>query len=321
MMQKEIFGVISKAKNFYSTNTKLGLYHMYKGNFADARMRFSMLKTVCKNNSLSLYNLARCYFAEGDLATAKKLFKKAIRVGGREYKEVLFFLDLIEKKHVFQVPSFIVKERFEYAAESYVQDVLVGKKYMCHKFVADEVKSLFAAKRLKTLKVLDLGCGTGVCSHFLKMTDMCGVAHGVDLSSNMLSVAEKCIVNEKPIFEKVYQKDIRDFLEDDRDDEPLLYDLIVAADSVGYTGDLQNIITGCAKILKDDGAIIVIVRSSDKDFEFDQKLLVFSYSAEYMKSIAQKNNLKFTSKMCNFQNSVKGILALYKKDKKDESSS
>ena len=40
---------------------------------------------------------------------------------------------------------------------------------------------------------------------------MCGVAHGVDLSSNMLSVAEKCIVNEKPIFEKVYQKDIRDF--------------------------------------------------------------------------------------------------------------
>ena len=42
------------------------------------------------------------------------------------------------------------------------------------------------------------------------------------IDNNMLSVAEKCIVNEKPIFEKVYQKDIRDFLEDDRDDEPLL---------------------------------------------------------------------------------------------------
>ena len=73
----------------------------------------------------SLYNLARCYFAEGDLATAKKLFKKAIRVGGREYKEVLFFLDLITSAATTKNTLFYNRQHAFYAFNAFATTTII----------------------------------------------------------------------------------------------------------------------------------------------------------------------------------------------------
>lgn len=78
--------------------------------------------------------------------------------------------------------------------------------------------------------IVDLGCGTGLLGE--KIKDKCNQLIGVDISEKMLHIAA-----QKNIYDKLFQSDIMQYCKDLPSDS-----LIVAADVIGYIGDIKPLV-------------------------------------------------------------------------------
>ncbi|KAG5182508.1 hypothetical protein JKP88DRAFT_354645 [Tribonema minus] len=94
-----------------------------------------------------------------------------------------------------------------------------------------------------SLAVLDLGCGTGLCGSWLK--DYAAEAVGVDISQRMVDMATK-----KGCYTRLVRADMEEFLATAPDES---YDLVVAADSLQYVGDLSAVFPQVARVLRPGG--------------------------------------------------------------------
>lgn len=97
--------------------------------------------------------------------------------------------------------------------------------------VIDKIAELY--KPIKG-KILDIGCGTGLVGE--KLADSDNEFYGVDISQNMLNIAEK-----KGKYIKLIKKDILEYL----DGEYPAFDYAIAADVLCYFGNLKEIFTKC----------------------------------------------------------------------------
>ena len=97
----------------------------------------------------------------------------------------------------------------------------------------------------KQLDVLDVGCGTGLCSPFL--APYARRLTGVDLSKGMLERAR-----EKQAYDDLVQGELTAYLRD----HPLAFDVIVSADTLVYFGPLDEVIAAAAAALRQDGVVI-----------------------------------------------------------------
>lgn len=94
-------------------------------------------------------------------------------------------------------------------------------------------------------RLLDLGCGTGLCGEAL--ADISGYRIGVDLSEGMLDIAE-----EKDVYDGLYVAEACDFLTESDEER---FDLIVATDVLPYIGDVTPFLTGAKRLLAAGGLI------------------------------------------------------------------
>ncbi|QHD65257.1 methyltransferase domain-containing protein [Neorickettsia findlayensis] len=311
---KDNFHSSSNFREFYKNNVSLGLYHFYRGNISDAKFRFKMLNGLYRNKPLIPYNLARCFLLSGETKKARAIFD-AIISQGREYEEVKFFLNFLNGQKIARIPNFIVKERYEHLAQEYVERFLIGRRYIGHKLVFEGLRAIIGARLTSAeLSILDLGCGTGVCTHFLKLNGVVGEATGVDISENMLEIAKRCLVDGKPVFDSVVCEDIRSFLLSQENK----YDLVIAADSFSYLGDLSDVIPSCITILKDGGVLALLVRAAKQqkvhDYVFDVNKSLFYYSYDYVKNLGEDLALKnCIVRKCTFKSACSGIMAFYVK--------
>ena len=96
-----------------------------------------------------------------------------------------------------------------------------------------------------TLSVLDLGCGTGLSGAVFK--DIAARLDGVDLSPKMIAAARS-----RAIYDGLTVQDIETSLAQDGP----AYDLIVAADTLVYLGDLSPVLSGARVRLKEGRAVV-----------------------------------------------------------------
>ena len=109
------------------------------------------------------------------------------------------------------------------------------------------------------LAVLDLGCGTGLSGAAFK--DKAARLGGIDLSPAMIAKARA-----RGIYDGLAVGDIEGELgaED--------YDLVLAADTLVYLGDLQAVMSAVARALKPDGFFLFTVEKKDGEgFELGPK--------------------------------------------------
>ncbi len=100
----------------------------------------------------------------------------------------------------------------------------------------------------KTQRVLDAGCGTGLCAGFLR--EYAKELTGIDLSVKMLEVSR-----EKGLYDFLARTDLSvpaTFPEGK-------FDLIVCADVLVYFGELKTVLTNFHQILNPGGMLIVTV--------------------------------------------------------------
>ncbi len=107
------------------------------------------------------------------------------------------------------------------------------------------------------LDILDAGCGTGLCGPVLSKYSKMLV--GVDISSGMLQEATK-----RGLYHRLIKSELSEFLIQN----PESFDLIVAADTLIYFGDLRQLLMAVHRSLKGDGFFVFTIELSDDDGQF-----------------------------------------------------
>lgn len=103
-----------------------------------------------------------------------------------------------------------------------------------------------------TMRILDAGCGTGLCGEHLRA--WAGELIGVDLSSAMLAQAR-----ERGKYDRLIESEIVCFLRDHVEE----FDVIVAADVLCYAGDLGPFCEHALASLRPGGRLAFSVERSD----------------------------------------------------------
>ncbi len=167
-------------------------------------------------------------------------------------------------------------------------EVLHGLDYMAPQLIGKKLEKIYKGKKNPRLKILDIGCGTGLCGAFLKKYAGWFGLDGVDLSSKMLAAAK-----QKKIYSRLINADMISYM----NACPNKYDLMTAADVFTYVGDLEDVIKAVHKSLRKKGRIIFTVT---ENFINDKPYYLhisgrFIHSVGYVKFLLNNNLFEIES--------------------------
>jgi predicted TPR repeat methyltransferase len=169
-----------------------------------------------------------------------------------------------------------VQHTFDRFAESF-DEVLKILEYRAPQLLVDLLMQGVGPGQ-GTLDVLDAGCGTGLCGPLLKPWARRLV--GVDLSPKMI---------DKARHREVYDELVVDELTAYLSTHPAAYDMIIAADSLCYFGDLTTVITAGAACLRPMGRLgFTVEKAEEADTPEGYRLHFhgrYSHTAPYVRRV------------------------------------
>ncbi len=149
-----------------------------------------------------------------------------------------------------RAPDAYVKTLFDGFANDF--DATLAKLgYRVPNLIAKALHSLYPAPEAR-LRVLDAGCGTGLCGRLLR--PHADRLVGVDLSPGMLERAKA-----RGTYDELVEGELTDVLSH----RPAEFDLIVAADTLVYFGDLQPFLDAVASAFRNEGTLIFTLEKLD----------------------------------------------------------
>jgi predicted TPR repeat methyltransferase len=135
--------------------------------------------------------------------------------------------------------------------------------------------------RAEHYSILDLGCGTGLAG--LAFKDIASTLDGIDLSPAMIAKARS-----RKIYDELRVADLESALAD----EDRKYDLLLAADTVVYLGNLENLLAGARRTLHLGGSFLLTVeKKAGEGFELGPKRR-WRHSENYLRSEAARANFE-----------------------------
>lgn len=199
---------------------------------------------------------------------------------------------ILNAENVSQINSLFVREIFDAFADDF-EDVLQSLDYSVPSLMSKYLDSLFTNLKLPKMKILDAGCGTGLCGKYLKKYAKFRGLDGVDISSKMLEVAKR-----KKLYTHLYCQDLNVFLSEKNNE----YDLINAADVFTYFGELNNMFILLFGALKKDGRILFSV---SENYENDNDYFLhasgrFLHSRKYIEDSLKRQGF-FVEKINRFR--------------------
>lgn len=132
------------------------------------------------------------------------------------------------------------------------------------------------------LRVLDAGCGTGLCGPLL--APFASHLVGVDLSARMLEQAA-----EKQVYQELVKEELTGYLRVHAD----AFHLIVSADTLVYFGDLDPVFAAAAAALRPGGALVVTLEAhADPSVEYHlEPHGRYSHGAAYVERLGSAHGL------------------------------
>ena len=149
-------------------------------------------------------------------------------------------------------PAALVAQHFDGIAEDFDARLVTRLGYRGPQQLAALISSRLTARA--DLDVLDLGCGTGLCGAVLR--PYARRLEGVDLSPGMLAKAAA-----RGDYDQLRVADILARLEG----QAAAWDLLVAADSFPYLGDLAPVVAGAWAALRPGGWFAFTTETTDRD--------------------------------------------------------
>ncbi len=178
-------------------------------------------------------------------------------------------------------PSAYVADLFDQYASYYNKHMREDLKYNVPLLLRHAVNKFFSASS-KTINVLDLGCGTGLCGIYFR--DLANFLVGVDLSAQMLAQAKSlgaydglCRCNIMQVIPG-YGRPV--------------FDLVLAADVLGYMGNLTAIFSAVAGTLRAEGKFAFTIEHLKHEADFQlQTSGRFAHHDNYIQKLARENGL------------------------------
>ena len=188
---------------------------------------------------------------------------------------------------LLKAPRGYVQSLFDQYADYYNAHVKEKLQYKVPGLLRAAVAKVLSGK-LKTGRVLDLGCGTGLCGIYFR--DLAYELVGVDLSPKMIEKAETL-----GAYDKLEIAEAEEYLAR-LEPEVEAFDLIIAADVLVYFGNLEDLFKGVSQKINKNGHFAFTVEALGSDLASDQQGISFrlnengryAHSADYIQNLAQQ---------------------------------
>lgn len=172
-----------------------------------------------------------------------------------------------------------VRHLFDQFATDYDQRMIGQLGYAAPQILRDLADMVMPGR--DSLTILDLGCGTGLTG--VAFEDIAYRLDGIDLSPAMIEKART-----RNLYDALAVADIETALATDGVD----YDLVLAADTLVYLGDLKQVFAGVGRRLKSDGLFLFTVESKpDEEFELGPKRR-WRHSESYLRNLAETSGFE-----------------------------
>ena len=201
---------------------------------------------------------------------------------------------LAENTVTSSMPEAYVRRLFDEYAPRFDSALTGGLKYRAPALLRDAIEAVVPGRRFT--RTLDLGCGTGLAGMALR--DLTHWLGGADLSPGMIKAALA-----KNIYDQLIVMDMTLALRSQG--EPC--DLIVAADSFVYLGDLAPIIRAAHKVLSETGVLAFTVQRYDGESYKLSKEHRFSHSYGYITAISEEAGFTIVASSDTYYRQEKGV--------------
>jgi predicted TPR repeat methyltransferase len=194
---------------------------------------------------------------------------------------------LFQAKRMTRCPPGYMRNLFDGFAHHYDQTMLQGLGYRAHlhlRTLADRVLPPGSAR----LRVLDLGCGTGLVGDAFKDLAQGGRLDGIDIAPKMIEAARA-----RGIYDDLILGDLESVLHTPGPS----YDLMLAADTMIYLGDLNPTFTGAAERLATGAFYIFAAESKDGEGWQQTPAHRFRHSESYLRATASEAGLDVVDMM------------------------
>jgi predicted TPR repeat methyltransferase/TolA-binding protein len=239
----------------------------------------------------ALNNLAVLYLEQQNIKAAQHYFQLALKQ--EPYNEsISYTLNAIAGKVTLdKAPQEYIKNLFDGYADHFDVHLQQGLDYRVpaelwkmvgeNKLSSRKTHSVYPGSRPTDGKMLDLGCGTGLCGE--RFRSMASYLVGVDLSPKMIAIAKK-----KNCYDELIVVDNVAYM----NEHTAAFDLIVAADVFVYQGDLKPLFTACYKTLQENGLFAFSTEISQQQNFIMQPTGRFAHSKSYIEALAKEIGFK-----------------------------
>jgi predicted TPR repeat methyltransferase len=209
----------------------------------------------------------------GDLDAAGRAFRMSLAADPADAQGAMARLALIGRADAPGVlPQAYVARLFDDYAPRFDKHLVEKLGYRAPALIADALSAVAPGRRFAL--GLDLGCGTGLMGEALRGR----VDHltGVDLSPGMIAKAR-----ERGLYDELIVSDAAVLLTPERGQA---FDLIVAADSLVYIGDLKPLFAAAATALTAGGLFAFSVETCADDGFRLEPTMRFAHSRRYVEA-------------------------------------
>ena len=159
-----------------------------------------------------------------------------------------------DRNHISCDPVYIEKVFDNFASE--FDEILSSLSYSSPQRIAEIIKKNMCIDSTYKYKILDLGCGTGLCGKAIdslfKKRELCGI----DLSTFMLAEAR-----HKGVYNHLEKAEIKEYLSTAK----TLYNIVISADVLTYFGQLEDMFLGVFSILLEGGFFVFSITQNIED--------------------------------------------------------
>lgn len=279
--------------------------------FADALWHYQLYLQLAPEDSYAHYNMGVALMATGQLQEAIKQFEQAVQLNPN-YIDALcnlgaIYLKLDDRKQAIEnyqraltlqpdnqainymlnaltgntnpttAPTEYIKNLFDNYAGYFDNHLTEILHYQTPQLLRELANKFLSAN----IKILDLGCGTGLSG--AAFHDLANKLVGIDLSPRMLAKAK-----EKNIYNDLVEGNILDALQK----QTTNYNLVISIDTLVYFGDLTLIFENVKKALAEKGIFAFSVESGkDKDYVLSMTGR-YIHNPVYIEEIAKQFDFK-----------------------------